>query len=61
MLCVKLDLGMLCLVRSDSAVIVNRSFCFVPCVQEIFTLAEYLRAIFLSMLYKPKLTRKNVF
>ena len=37
MLCVKLDQGMLCLVRSDSAVIVNQSFCFCSAC------AEYLR------------------
>ena len=50
MLCVKLDQGMLCLVRLDLAVIVNQSFCFVPCVQKIFALVEYLHAIFLSTL-----------
>ena len=42
---------MLCLVRLDSVVIVNQFFCFVPRVQKIFALVEYLRVIFLPTLY----------
>jgi hypothetical protein len=43
---------MLCLVRLDSVVIVNQFFCFVPRVQKIFALVEYLRVIFLPTLYQ---------
>ena len=42
---------MWCLLRLDLAVIVNQSFCFVPRVQKIFALVEYLRVIFLPTLY----------
>ena len=43
---------MWCLLRLDSAVIVNQFFCFVPRVQKIFALVEYLRVIFLPTLYQ---------
>ena len=42
---------MWCLLRLDLAVIVNQFFCFVPRVQKIFALVEYLRVIFLPTLY----------
>ena len=42
---------MWCLLRLDLSVIVNQFFCFVPRVQKIFALVEYLRVIFLPTLY----------